>query len=299
MANKKLTIGIICVMSCFLLCIGVQYESNAQSGSSVWNDLKTSTRTTKTKAQRLGKKAGQLKSHLEKWGLDSNYNHGLSIGGRLNSNGWSGLVSYQKRINRRQSSIYQLSVSEIKHEKEIKQQRQNTVYPELGSSTPFIFGKVNNVYSLQLGYGREYLLLPGILEGNIAVGFTVQGGFSLAMLKPYYLRLLYVTDTPTKKAWVQEEKYNGANADKFLNTGYILGKSKWKQGLNETIFIPGIYLDGAIAIKFAKSKTFIKAVALGFNFLVHTRNIEMMADQKSNMWNAAIYAQLSIGKHWR
>src|SRR5690606_27457679 len=97
---------------------------------------------------------------------------------------------YLKKEKPGLAQVFSLTFSEIKHEKQIKQQRENA-YPELGNATPFVFGKVNNLYTLQLGHGREQLLLPGVIEDNLSVSMRFSGGFSLAMLKPYYLRLAY------------------------------------------------------------------------------------------------------------
>jgi hypothetical protein len=87
-------------------------------------------------------------------------------------------------------SLFQLDFSEVKHEKQVKQQREPIAFLKLGPSSPFVFGKINNVYLLHLGHDREFLLLPGVLEGNIGVSIRVQAGVSLAMLKPYYLKLI-------------------------------------------------------------------------------------------------------------
>lgn len=279
-----------------LLCCCM--HSAAQPGD-LWNKPKKAAKVGKQKAQGLTSKVKQYGNHLKTWGMDSTYNHGFSIGGRLNSNGWTGLVSYQQRLGRRQMAIYQLSFSEIKHEKEIKQERRQTAYPELGGSSPFIFGKVNHAYQIQLGYGREFLLLPGVLDGNISVGVRLQGGLSVMALKPYYLRLIYIDYTPDEHARIAEETYTTANAEKFLNAPMIKGKSKWNKGINESDYIPGIYLDGAVTIEPVRNRTFIKSVSLGTNLSIHTREITIMAEQKSYPWSACLYVSLQLGKRWK
>jgi len=255
-------------------------------------------RQAKQQILKKGNKFSQFKNHLQKWGLDTNYKQGLAIGARLNSTGWTGLLYYQQRRSRTQNQFYQLSFSEIKHEKQIKQQRQNIAYPELGSSSPFIFGKINSVYQLQLGYGREMLLLPGVLDGNMTISLRWQGGLSVAALKPYYLKLIYLEYNPDEQAHIQEEKYSDENKEEFLKTGNILGASKWKKGLNEIDWIPGAYVDMAIAIEPLKNRFFIKTVTLGCNASFHSQNIEIMSLQKATPWNVCLYAGLSIGKRW-
>lgn len=281
----------------FLLSLGTVFYCNAQSNN-IWNGANKVAAKGRREVNSTATKIRKFKNHLQTWGLDSNYKRGLALGVRLNSSGYTGLLYYQLRKSRTQNNFWQLSFSEIKHEKQIKQVRQNKAYPELGNATPFIFGKINNAYQVQLGYGHEYLVLPGVLEGNLSVSLRLQGGFSLAMLKPYYLKLIYVDFNPDEYAYVQEEKYTEINKDQFLNATKILGASKWKEGLGEMKYIPGAYVDAAVAIEPIKNKSFIKTVTLGCNISFQTKQLEIMADQKVYQWSACLYVGLSIGKRW-
>ena len=58
----------------------------------------------------------------------------------------------------------------------MKQQATATSFKELGEATPFVYGKINNLYTLQLGYGQEQVILPGVVEGNMSVGFRWSAG---------------------------------------------------------------------------------------------------------------------------
>lgn len=284
---------------CMLLWLLLPLMSRAQRESNLWNNVKSAPKRAGNTLQKGGKKIKKWKDHLQQWGLDADYNHGFALGAHLNSNGWTGLVYYQRRIDRTKSHFFQLSFSEVKHEKQVKQERTNTAFPELGAGSPFVFGKINNLYLLQLGHGREFLILPGILDGNLSVSLRAQAGFSLAMLKPYYLKLVYLEFNPDQHAYVQEEKYSEANDEKFLNSSFILGASKWKQGLGEMTYVPGAYADVAIAIEPIRNKTFIKTVTLGGNFSIHSKSLEIMAHQKAYPWQACLYAGLSLGKRWK
>ncbi|WP_316787827.1 hypothetical protein [Pedobacter frigoris] len=281
-----------------LLSLGTVFCCKAQNNN-VWNGANKVAAKGRKTVNNTATKIKKFKNHLQTWGLDSNYKRGIALGVRLNSTGYTGLLYYQQRISKTQNRFYQLSFSEIKHEKQIKQVRQNKGYPELGNATPFIFGKINNAYQVQLGYGREYLVLPGVLEGNLSVSLRCQAGFSLAMLKPYYLKLIYIDFNPDEHAYVQEEKYSEANHDQFLNATRILGAAKWKQGLGEMKYIPGAYVDAAVAIEPIRNKSFIKTVTLGCNVSFQTKSMEIMADQKAYPWSIALYAGLSLGKRWK
>lgn len=242
------------------------------------------------------KKLKDYKKQLQDWGLENNYTHQLLVGGKVNTNGWSGSMQYFTRQRKTASSLWQVSFSEIKHDKQIKETGTANAFPQLGNNSSFVFGKINNLYALQLGWGREHVLLPGVLDGDISVSFRYDGGFSLAMLKPYYLKLVY-TDA-NGIPYLEQQKYSAANSDRFLNSGAILGASTWSKGLDEIDYVPGAYLEACVAIQPGKTKGFIEVVTLGANAAFYTKNLPVMADQKAYPWQASLFAGLGLGKRW-
>jgi hypothetical protein len=268
----------------------------ASAQNSTWDSPKKASKWGTGKVRKEKGKIKKFKEHLQQWGLDTNYRQQFGLGGKLNTNGWSGLMYYQKRMGWTQAQFYQLSFSEIKHEKQVKQQGTNSAFPQLGNATPFVFGKINNLYTLQLGYGRERLLLPAVLEGSISVGFRLQAGLSLAMLKPYYVKLIYADNNT---AYLQEERYTEENKDKFLKQGEILGSAKWSKGLGEITYVPGGYINGAITIEPPKSKTFIQTITLGGQFALYTKSLPIMADRKAYRDQENFYVGLVLGKRWK
>lgn len=272
----------------------------AQKSAGVWDAGQKGVRAVKKKTANKVSAFKAWKAHLQSWGLDSSYNQSLALGGRLNSDGWSSGLFYGHGNHHGQIAFWQLTFSEVKHEKEIKQQRANTAFPELGPGTPFIFGKINNLYLLQIGYGRERLLLPSVLEGNVSIGFRYNGGLSLAMLKPYYLKLIYLDySVIPATAFEREESYSEENKERFLNNGLILGKGRWTKGLADMNYIPGLYAEAALTIIPRKSKAFMQKITLGINGAFYSNKLSILADGKSYPWRACLFAGLELGKHWK
>lgn len=265
----------------------------------VWSGGKEQMEQVKEKGQKQVSKLKQWKQHVETWGLDPNYNYALSLSGRLNTNGWSGGLSYLRQKSAGKKVLWQLHFSEIRHEKEVKQQRTGDLYPELGKGKAYIFGKVNNAYTLQLGYGREQMLFPALLDGNLSVSLRYSGGPALALLKPYYLDLIYITYTPEPVAHLQTEKYAAANTDHFLQPGFIQGSGKWGKGLGEIKYIPGLFAELAFAIEPEKPKSFVKTITIGGNAAFYTSKIEIMAERKAYPYQASFFVGLSLGKRWK
>lgn len=282
------------ILCCFFL--GYCCDARAQD---VWGKANAKTANARKKIDKGKTKLKQWKEHVERNGLDPSLKYQLAIGGRLNSNGWSGNVQYLKRIDKVRSHFWQLSFSEIKHEKQIKQQKAQPAYAYLGEPTPFIYGKINNVYTLQFGYGRERLLLPGIVEDNLSLSFRYNAGISLALLKPYYLRLIDIDRTdPDDKGVLLEQTYTD-NSELFLNDQYIMGASKWKQGIGETKLTPGLYAEAAFAIEPGKNKFFVQTITLGANISYFTNALPVMAELKATALQTCVFAGLNLGKRWK
>ncbi len=294
--SMKLSLQKHCLYLIFIATI-IPLISTGQNN--IWSNTDNVTGRGKQQVGKTKNVVGRWKDHIQQWGLDSNYQHALSVGVRLHTNGWGGAIVYQKRTKPGQSRFYQLCFSEILHEKQVKQQKNNTAFPELGASSAFIFGKVNNVYLLQLGIGKEQLLLPGVLEGNISVSFRYGAGVSLGMLKPYYLRLIHVDYVPEQVVHLEEEQYTINNADLFLERDQILGASKWSKGLGEINYVPGAYAEGAFIIEPSKNKAFIQTVSLGGQVSFYTKKLSVMAEQKAFPYSMCLFVGLSIGKRWK
>jgi hypothetical protein len=253
----------------------------------------------KDAANKNAKTAKQWKSHAEKWGLDSNFNYSLALSGRLNTSGWSGGLQFIRQQKHRNRTIYQVYFSEIKHEKEIKQQGTESPYNNLGKTSPFIFGKINNAYTLQFGFGKEQMIFPSLMDGNMTVSFRYLFGPSLALLKPYYLKLIYVDYFPDPVAYLKSERYSAANDSHFMQQGNILGKDSWSKGLGEVKYIPGLFAECYFIIEPDRPKAFVKSVSIGGNIAFYSSKIEIMADKIAYPYQASFFVGLSLGKRWK
>jgi hypothetical protein len=277
--------------------LGIAGCLNAQQ--SVWEGSKEQLMSVKEKGKKKVSVVKKWKEHVQQWGLDSNYNHALSLSGRLNTNGWSAGLYYLHQRSAGKKTLWSLHFSEIKHEKETKQEQTKSPFSYLGKSTHYTFGKINNAYSLQLGYGREQMIFPALLDGNMSVSIRYAAGPALALLKPIYLDLVYVEYMPEPVAHLQTEKYgDNNNTEKFLQTGSIQGAAKWSKGLGEMKYIPGLFAELYFVIEPDKPKSFVKAVTIGGNAAFYTSKIEIMVERKAYPYQASFFVGLSLGKRW-
>lgn len=162
-----------------------------------------------------------------------------------------------------------------------------------------MFGKINNLYTLQLGFGQERVLLPSVMEGNVSVAFRYSMGLSLAMLNPYYLKLIYRENIGgIDTSYIEEHKYSTIDSARFLNPNLIFSASKWQIGLNEISYIPGGYLELSFVIQPADTKSFVQAITLGVNGSYYSDKMPIMVDQPQYRWRACLFAGFTIGKRW-
>lgn len=266
---------------------------------SVWEESKAKMESLKQKKEKQQSRFQDWKAHITKEATTSDYKYALSIGARLNTNGWSCGLYFGKQKGAGRQVLWELHFSEIKQEKETKQENREPVLKELGKGRPYIFGKINHVYTLQLGYGRQQMLLPALLDGNLSVGFRYAIGPAVALSKPYYLDLIYGILQPDENPHIQTEKYAPDNAEKFLHPGYIHGAAKWSKGLEETKLTPGLFGELAFFVEPDKPKAFIQTITFGGKAAIYSKPLEIMADKKAYRYQLSLFVGLSVGGRWK
>lgn len=283
--------------SLLLTALSAVFTTARAQPPEVWKNLNAKQEKALKQKQ---KKAGQLKSWVKQareWGLDNTYKHELSLGGNLHTNGVGGHLRYATNKQSSHQDIWLLQVRSVQHEKEIRQQRKGTTFRELGAFRPYHFGKINSILNLQLGYGKEQVLLPSIINENISVYGSLVGGASIILQKPVYLNLIYTDSSGT--SLVRSERYSTGNEAHFLNNSRILGADKWSKGLAEAKIIPGLFLEPALVFVPAKNKAFVQKVYIGGNIAWHLKPVAIMALHRSLPVQASFFVGIGFGKRWK
>lgn len=222
------------------------------------------------------------------------YRGSLSGGARLQSNGWGIFVDkgflYGNEtfgtINRNkyfQVKVLELSLSEIKHAKEIK---ANSVLPGMAFQPGgYILGKINSFYQANLGFGYRRLIAGKPDPGTVSIHWTYIGGFSAGLLKPYYLDLYQYGSV----------KYSEDIQNEFISPGMIMGKSGFSKGLNEIKMIPGAFIRTGLNFDFAPGKKGIMALEAGVQGAYYFQEIAQMVGQNPKKAFFSFYASLQFG----
>lgn len=230
----------------------------------------------------------------------------VSFGLRMNTDGWSLFMDRGKVKNTDRTTDYyydlnfwQVEFSEKKHPMEIK--RSNTISSAVEAAKPFVYGKISNFYTLNIGYGKRKLIAGKSFINNdvepraMSIHWVYLGALSIGLEKPYYIDA-YVNQNGSL---VQKTiSYNDDTKEDFLAQQFIVGSSGFGQGLGETKIVPGIQVKTGLHFDFAPTKTSKLAVETGISANMYSRAIQLMANQNAVPYFVNAYMSFQVGKRW-
>lgn len=230
----------------------------------------------------------------------------LSFGLRLTTNGW-GLFAERGTVHSDEGKeadkfydtrVIQAEFGEIKHPKQTKYNNdQGQSVPGGGKSRPYIFGKINNFYALNLSYGNRKMIAGKPEPGTVSINWVYMGGVSLGMLKPYYLDGYVPQDNLNGQLVRKTFRYEDSK-ESFLNNNYIIGAAGFSEGIGQTKFIPGLHLKTALHFDFSNNKRWAYAIEAGAAASVYSQKIEIMANQTAYPYTFNLFASFQFGRRW-
>lgn len=193
-----------------------------------------------------------------------NFRKQSALGLQLRTNGYGIFYEIGRTVSPRRTNLYSIEIDEIRQQKEFKEQQTNGVF---GNS--YIFGKINNFYPVRLGYGQQYLLGNKGNKNGIAVMGIYQGGLSVGLLRPYYLRI--------DDRGERDIKYDSPDSTLFLDESVIIGSSGLGKGWNEIKIKPGAFVKTAMRFDFGRFNDMVQAVEIGLSVEGYAQKIQIMA----------------------
>ncbi len=209
---------------------------------------------------------------------------------KVNSNGFGALYTFAQRVNYRLRRNYEIEYDYIKNLKEVKM--QNTTFSSYRSGIKkFVFGKVNSVHNIRVGYGYNWMLFEKRDKNSVSIHLQANAGFTFAFEKPIYYvmidsveifqdRVYYYVDTCQF-----DEYYSGRAYD-------IVTRAPFYKGLNEIKVRPGNYVKLDLSFDFARDAMAISAIEVGAIFDYYYMPVTIMHNQPKNfMWSLYIAYQ--------
>ncbi len=224
------------------------------------------------------------------------YDHEFSVGVNANTSGLALFVDYSKALDMSSKRLYRFEIAGINHPKEYKQTNDYVIGPLGSSPKPYVFGKQNSLIALHVSRGKKILLGDKAEKSGVEVNMLYLYGFSLGLVKPYYLDLIYIKDGIN--AEIFSEKYSDANKDHFLTPQYIFGSSGFSRGLNELKIYPGLHAELGVNFDWANYSDFVKSLEIGIRSDLYYKKVPIMLTESNKAIYAALYFSIEFGKKW-
>jgi len=230
------------------------------------------------------------------------YNKEFTVDIRLlQTNGFSIGINRAKLKTYYLTPFYHLSIGELKHIKEFRQQSfESTGFNGIGNNQSYIFGKQNNLYVIRAGYGQKRYFSEKAKVKGLAVGMAWELGPTLGLLKPYYLDLGFRTSSGTNFTF-RPEKFTEENRDAFLDPNRIGGSVGLGRGLGELSIRPGFHAQASAHFDWGAFDEFVKAVEAGFMVDVFLGNTDILVEiegVENRPFFFNVFVNLQLGKRW-
>ncbi len=242
--------------------------------------------TRKERIEKANQKTKKLQKDSEEGAIIFNKQSSFNI--TLRNDGYA--FGYErgkfKKINK--TNLWWVHLGERKH---LKEEKLSQEFAGFQVGNPFIYGKENNFYFLNIGLGQQKLLGGKSTKNGVAVSAIYGGGLTLGLLKPYYLEVI-----GRKPGTIDEIKWNDDNPDlRFLNSDSILGAASLGKGFNEIKISPGAFAKAAIRFDYGKFNDVVSAIEIGISGEYYFQKVPQMVLLKEKNFFLNGYITLIFG----
>ncbi len=165
-----------------------------------------------------------------------------------------------------------------------REQKQNKNIPLSFNkvSQSFKFGKQNHLYLIRAGKGTKRLLTDKAKRKGVAIGYNYEAGPSIAILRPYYLELVYNFEQDGRfYNELRAEKYSESNATKFLDYNSIFGGASGSRGWSDISVVPGIQGKLGLFFSLGAFEEYAKSLEIGVMGDFFIRKIPIMVETEA------------------
>jgi hypothetical protein len=221
---------------------------------------------TRIKADRKSEKRQRINAMMKQEEEGNlSYTKQSIFGIQLRTNGYGFFYEMGRRSSPRWTTVFTGELTEIKSDKEEKLGGSQNFF---GNS--FIYGKINNFYQFKLGAGRQYIFGQKGNKNGVAIIGTVQGGFDLGFLKPYYVDIQDSSGLDKTISYYQD-------SSNFLNPVAFYGSAGFGKGWNELKFKPGLFIKTSLRFDFGRYNESVSAIEIGMSLEAFAQKIQIMA----------------------
>jgi hypothetical protein len=180
------------------------------------------------------------------------------------------------------------SFSNLRDPKEVR-----SVNPFSDNSGGYHYGKLNSLYTLHAGIGKQKTINAKGDRGGVEIGFGYYAGFSAGILKPVYLTIFYVDD---QDGGVREKVERYDPAKHYPDN--ISGKASLFKGIGESKIRPGVYGAFLVNFEWGKEQQKIRMIETGVTLDVFPLPVEVMAYNQPSSYFMSLFIRVIYGRQW-
>ena len=195
------------------------------------------------------------------------FTHRFEAGLSLHTRGMGGILQRGKYRGVGKVNTWILEMFSMKHAKEVRS--FNPVYEQARS---YVYGKVNALYMLRLGWGKRTVATPKLRNGGVSVGWHYSIGGVVGLTKPVYLEIGYPNIPYT---YLLTERYN---PDEH-GTDDIYGRAGALNGILELTPHPGAFIKAAADFEYGGRREDLRMLSVGAQLDVFPSRIIIMAQE--------------------
>jgi hypothetical protein len=200
--------------------------------------------------------------------------------------GYGILIRRGKHVTFKSRTFYEFDLQTLKHPKEIRKQG------DADSRRNFIYGKINNVFSLRGSLGMQNVLFTKADNKAVEIRYSYSLGPVISFVKPYYL-LVYKTTGNGDRELV---KFNDAE----FNSGndQIVGRGPFSKGLDEIKLYPGLNAKFNLSFEYAPYTNLIRAIETGVSLDYYPKALPIMAKNPAENFILTLNVGFVFGRKW-
>lgn len=256
------------------------------------------------------KKKEVLRLQLEKAGII--YPIENNFGLRIASNGFGAYYEHLKFKTVDRKSFFTTDFFYFIDFKE----KQTTTYPFPGDNlqNSYHYGKINDLFGFRAAYGYRKAITDKTESDEVQVSYTLAGGLTLGLLKPYFLDISYglrVYDPRLNLYYYEETKvvsegFSPTNAAIFLtpqvvniggeNFAYIKGPSSFGESFSSMQLVPGLHGRVAFNFDWGPRDEIVKQMEVGLMIDLYNKALPLYYNNFNSQFNFSVYFSMGIGK---
>jgi hypothetical protein len=196
--------------------------------------------------------------------------------------------------------MFEFDLLEMKAPNQIRRYNENYANPR-----SYFYGKLNYLYIIRSGIGRQYLLNRKPYWGGVEIRTFYYGGIDLGLAKPSYLYIDYysVVDNQIIRDRTDLERYDPDKHFPGLGTNTnclcdIYGRGPILSGFDKIKIYPGLYFKGGFNFEFSNANDRIKALEIGTTIDIFPQRVPIMAFKQADLFFITGYLSFHFGKRY-